>query len=106
MNTSVGIRLSLSELQYLEALGKKHGQKKPDVIRQLIRMSQDRSKEGAKVRNLERQLGGMAEDIKYLSSLLTSMVKKISKSDPQEAEKMIAEAVQASKRKGHENQTQ
>lgn len=99
MNTSVGIRLSLSELQYLEALAKKHGQKKPDVIRQLIRMSQDRSKEGAKVSNLERQLGGMAEDVKYLSSLLTSMVKKISKSDPQEAEKMITEAAQAAKRK-------
>lgn len=98
MDKLVSARLSEIEIQYLNALAEKHGQNKSDVIRQLIKMSQNRSMEGAKVSNLERQLGGLTEDVRYLSSLLTSMVKKISKSDPLEAEKMIAEAVQASKR--------
>jgi hypothetical protein len=97
-----GVRLSREEVGFLELTGKKFRQTKTEVIRCLIKESMEGQKNPSEqvkeeIQELRQTLQGIFELNRYVASLITALVRKSSKSDPMEGEKIITKAREEAK---------
>jgi hypothetical protein len=95
----LGLRLKESQLQQVDLLKKKWGMTRTEVIKALIQGNLDdknRQTDSLKeeFQNLQQQVRELYEINRFTASLLIALVRKTSKTDPSEAEKMIQVAKQ------------
>lgn len=80
MSQVIAFRIDEDDYKKLCDVADKNGQSVSDFVRNCILSS------------LNKQQASVAGEVKYISNLLTALVKKVSKSDPQEADRIIENA--------------
>lgn len=93
----VGMRFSKEEIDRIDAIRKGLRLNKSEAIRQWVQAAifakdQPFSQVTGEIREIQRKLQALYQMNRYVASLLTALVRKSSKSNPEEAEKIILAA--------------
>lgn len=93
----VGMRFSKEEIERIDSIRKDLRLNKSEMIRQLLQQaisveSKEFSHITEEIREVRRRLQTIYQLNRYVASLLTALVRKSSKSNPEEAEIMILAA--------------
>lgn len=93
----VGMRFSKEEMEPIDAIRKGLRLNKSEMIRQLVQQAistenNQFSHMAEEIRELQRKFQVIYQLNRYVASLLTMLVRKSSKGNPEEAEKMILTA--------------
>lgn len=90
----VGVRFSKEEIERIDAIRKGLKLNKSEVIRQWVQVAisakdQPFSQVTGEIREIQKKLQSLYQMNRYVASLLTALVRRSSKSNPEDAEKMI-----------------